>query len=80
MDEEIRATCKILESVAKDYLQGSPERKAVKQAAEAFIYMRLHDGLRESYEAYQRSCAKPLSEAQVHFLKRLGVNAPDAGT
>lgn len=73
MDKEIRATCKVLESVAKGYPRGSAERKAIREAAEAFIYLRLHEGLKKSYRAYRRSCAKPLTEAQKQVLKRAGV-------
>ena len=73
MDEEIRATCKILEAVAKNDSLGSAEREAVRQAAEAFIYLRLHGGLRKGYEAYRRNCAKPLTKAQTQILVKMGV-------
>ncbi|MFO1511527.1 MAG: hypothetical protein U1F83_01205 [Verrucomicrobiota bacterium] len=73
MDREIRATCKILESVAKSYPRGSAERGAIREAADAFIYLRLHEGLKQSYEAFQRSCTKPLTKAQQQVLKRAGV-------
>ena len=73
MDREIRATCKILESVARSYSRGSAERNAIREAADAFIYLRLHDGLKQSYEAFRRSCTKPLTRAQQQVLKRAGV-------
>jgi hypothetical protein len=73
MDREIRTTCKILESVAKDYPRGSVERGAIRKAADAFIYLRLHEGLKRSYEAFRRSCTKPLTKAQQQVLKRAGV-------
>ena len=73
MDIEIRATCKILESIAKSYPRGSAERGAIRQAADAFIYLRLHEGLKQSYEAFRRSCTKPLTKAQQQVLKRAGV-------
>ena len=73
MDSEIRATCKILESVAKVYPRGSAERMAIREAADAFIYLRLHEGLKKSYEAFQQSCTKPLTKAQQQVLKRAGV-------
>jgi hypothetical protein len=73
MDREIRATSKILESVARNYPRGSAERSAIREAAAAFIYLRLHEGLKQSYEAFQRSCAKPLTRAQRQVLKRMGV-------
>ena len=59
MDTEIRATCKVLESVAKRYPRDSAERKAIRQAADAFIYLQLHEGLKKSYDAFRRSCTKP---------------------
>ena len=73
MDIEIRATCKILESIAKSYPRGSAERAAIREAADAFIYVRLHEGLKQSYEAFRRSCTKPLTKAQQRILKRAGV-------
>lgn len=73
MDNEIRATCKILESVARRYPRGSTERMAVREAADAFIYLRLHEGLKKSYEAFQQSCKKPLTKAQQQVLVRAGV-------
>ena len=73
MDREIRATCKILESVARRYKRGSAERGAIREAADAFIYLRLHEGLKHSYEAFRRSWTKPWTKAQQQVLKRAGV-------
>ena len=73
-DRKIRATCKILESVAKSYPRGSAERSAIREAAEAFIYLRLHELLKRFYEAFRRSCTKPLTKAQQRVLKRAGVS------
>ena len=73
MDKEIRATCKILWSVAKSFPKGSAEREAIREARDSFVYLRLHEGLRESYEAFRRSCARPLPKAQQQILKRAGV-------
>jgi hypothetical protein len=73
MDREIRATCKILETVAKGYSRGSVERTAIRKAADAFIYLRLHQGLKKSYQTFQRSCTKPLTKAQKQVLKRAGI-------
>ena len=75
MDREIRATCRILESVAKRYPRGSVERSAIRAAADAFIYLRLHEGLKQSYEAFRKSCTKPLTKAQQQVLKRAGVTS-----
>jgi hypothetical protein len=73
MDKEIRATCKLLQEVAKNYPRGSAECAAIRDAADAFIFLRLHDGLRKSYEAFRRSCSKPLTKSQKQVLKRAGV-------
>jgi hypothetical protein len=73
MDSEIRATCKILESIAKGYPQGSAEHLAIRKAADAFIYLRLHKGLKKSYEAFRQGCTKALTKAQKQVLKRAGV-------
>ncbi|MFZ2642279.1 MAG: hypothetical protein WA117_14875 [Verrucomicrobiia bacterium] len=73
MNKEIRATCKILESLAKSCPRGSAKQKAIREAAYAFIYLRMHEGLNESYRAFRRSCTKPLTKAQKQTLKKAGV-------
>ena len=73
MDRKVRATCKILEAVAKNYPRGSAERGAIREAADAFIYVRLREGLQQSYEAFQRNCTKPLTKAQRQVLKNMGI-------
>jgi hypothetical protein len=73
MDKEVRATCKILWSVAKSFPRDSAEREAIRAARDAFVYLRLHDTLKKSYTAFQRSCTKPLTKAQKEVLKRAGV-------
>jgi hypothetical protein len=73
MDREIRATCTIVESVAWSYPRDSAEREAIREAADAFIYLRLHKGLKKSYRAFRRKCTKPLTKAQKQVLKRAGV-------
>lgn len=70
MEQEIHATCKILESVAKSYRRGSAEHKAIRQAAEAFVYVRQHEALKIGYEAYRRSCTKPFTKAQIRVLQK----------
>jgi len=73
MDQKIRETCKILQSIAKTYPRGSAEREALREAVDAFVYLELHKGLKRSYEAFRRSCTKPLTKAQQQVLKRAGV-------
>ncbi len=73
MDTEIRETCAVLESIAESYPRGSAERAAIRAAADAFIYLRLHEGLKKSYGAFRRRCTKPLTKAQLQVLKRAGV-------
>jgi hypothetical protein len=73
MDSEVRATCKILWSIAKTFPRGSVQRQAVREARDALVYLRLHEELKKSYAAFQRSCPKPLTKAQQRVLKRAGV-------
>jgi hypothetical protein len=73
MDKEIRKTCKVLRRVAKGFPKGSVEREAIREAIDAFVYLRLHEILKKSYTAFQKSCAKPLTKAQEQVLKRAGV-------
>ena len=74
MDAEIRATCAILESIAKNYPQRSAEHEAVREAAHSFVFLRLHEGLRESYEAYRRTLTKPLNKSEKRVLERMGIS------
>ncbi len=75
MDKEIRETCKMLTRVAKSYPRGSAERRAIRAAADAYLYLRSHEGLVKSYRAYQRSSNQPLAKTQKQALKRAGVAA-----
>ena len=72
-DKEIRATCKILWSVAKTFPKGSATREAIREARDAFVYLRLHETLKKSYAAFQQASTKPLTKAQKQVLKRAGV-------
>ena len=74
LDKEIRATCKILESVAKSYPRGSPEREAIREAADAFIHLRLQQGLQSSYYAFRKVSTKPLTRSQRRTLRKMGVS------
>ena len=73
MDKEIRATCKTLCSVAESFPRGSTEREAIREARDAFVYLRLHVTLKKSYAAFQQSCKKPLNKSMKQALKRVGV-------
>ncbi len=73
MDKEVRATCKILDAVAKTFPRGSAERIAIREAADAFVYLRLHELLKKSYATFRASCPKPLTKTQVRVMKRAGV-------
>jgi hypothetical protein len=73
MDREIRATGKILWSVAKSFPKGSAEREAIRAAGDAFVYLRLHETLKKSYAAFQQANTRPLTKAQKQVLKRAGV-------
>jgi len=73
MDEEVRATCKVLDSIAKTFPRGSAERVAIREAADAFVYLRLHEVLKRSYATFRANCTKPLTKAQKQVMKRSGV-------
>jgi hypothetical protein len=74
-DQEIRATCKILESVAESYPRRSTEYKAIRKAAYAFIFLRLHKNLKRSYELFRKNSTKPLTKAQRQVLKQVLMKA-----
>lgn len=73
LDSQIRTTCRILESVAKSQPPRSPQRAAIRRAAEAFIYLRLHKGLSRGYQAWQKNRTKPLIEDQKRSLHQMGI-------
>ena len=72
-DAEIRATCAVLESIAMQYPEGSPEHAALREAALAFSYLKLHETLKTSYAAFRQHLDKPAPEGLLAALKRMGV-------
>ena len=67
------ATCGILQSIAESYPARSRQRKAVREAAEALVFLTMHKQLRVSYDAFRRSVKKGLTKAQEQTLRRMGI-------
>ena len=77
LDIEIRRVCGILETIAKTFREDSEESKAIAEAAEAYIFMQLHHGLRTAYSTYRAAGLKGLTDDQKERLRALGINPDD---
>jgi hypothetical protein len=69
-------TCEILRTVAESYPARSRQRRAVREATEALVFVTTHRQLKASFEEFRRSSAKPLTETQEQTLKKLGIIRP----
>jgi hypothetical protein len=77
MNPNFEEVCAVLESISKAYEEGSKEAEAIRQAAEAYIYLQLHLQLKHSYLSFRRQSLEGLSEAQRQNLRDMGID-PDA--
>lgn len=72
-DDTLVGTCGILQTIAESYPARSRERKAVREAAEALVFLKMHQQLKVSYDAFRRSAKRGLSKAQEQVLRRMGI-------
>jgi hypothetical protein len=75
-DQEIGRVTSILESIAKNYADGSDESNALRDAALAFITVQQHQGLRKAYAKYSAAIGGELTEEMKDDLRRYGID-PD---
>jgi hypothetical protein len=73
-DAEIRRVCSILESVAKSFPRGSAQSKAVREAAEAYIFLQTHRSLKAAYGRFREMCQTELTAAQKWTLREMGIS------
>jgi hypothetical protein len=73
-DAEIRRVCSILESVAKSFPRGSAQRKAIREAAEAYVFLQLHRNLKAAYDKFRRKCQTGLTVAQKQAIREMGIS------
>jgi hypothetical protein len=66
-------TCGILESIVASYPVRSRERKAIREAAEALIFLTQHQQLKASYLAFRRVTNRRLTAAQEEILRSIGI-------
>jgi hypothetical protein len=71
--DQMLATCEILRSIAGSYPARSRERKAIREAAEAFVFLTMHEQLKASYDQFRRLARKGLTKAQKRTLRRMGI-------
>lgn len=73
-DTEIRRVCSILEIVAKQYPDDSPESAAIADAAQAFILVRQHESLSSAYRKLKSAHNGELSDEIIANLRSHGID------
>ena len=73
LDEKVQRTCSILERIAAGYAAKSEEAQAIEEAAHAFQFLALHDGLRAAFAKHRDQCGLPLTDDQKNVLRRMGI-------
>jgi hypothetical protein len=71
--DDMLAICEILQSIAESYPTRSRGRKALRTAADAFVFVTTHKRLATSYAAFRRASARSLTREQELTLKRMGI-------
>ena len=66
-------TCEILESIFASYPARSRERRAIREAAEAIIFLTQHRQLKASYLEFRRGTNRRLTAAQEEILRSIGI-------
>ena len=78
LNPEFEKVCGILESIAQTFPEGSAQSKAIKDAAEAYIFLQLHTKLGSAYDAFRQAGLEGLTDDQEKHLRAMGVD-PDEG-
>ena len=69
--------CDVLGSVAGTYPEDSEEARAIKEAAEAYLFLQLHLKLRSAYQAFRESAHGGLTSDQQQRLREVGIELTD---
>ena len=64
---------KILESVANSFDKESVQYKAIEEAAQALIFLNMHEDFKKAYEQYRMHYDEELSDAQKQHLRDMGI-------
>ena len=76
-DAEIRRVCSLLESIAQQYPDGSPESVAIADAAQAFILVRQHHSLAKAYRQLKAAWNGDLTDEMLAKLREHGIDPSD---
>ena len=63
----------ILESIANVFDKNSVQYKAIEEAAQALIFLNLHQELKKSYEKFRMQSDKELTKSQKKHLRDMGI-------
>lgn len=74
MDAEIRRVSSILETVAREYPDGSPESNAIADAAQAYIIVQQHKSLAMAYRRLKDGKNGELINEAIAKLRSVGIN------
>jgi hypothetical protein len=66
-------TLKILESIANAFDKDSVQYKAIEEAAQAHIFLNMHEDLKKAYEQFRMQGDQELSDAQKQHLRDMGI-------
>ena len=72
-DVEIRRVCSLLERIAEQYPDGSPESVAIAEAAEAFILVRQHQSLARAHQRLKAVSNGELTDEMIAKLRQHGI-------
>lgn len=72
-EADIEKVCSILQTISKQYASDSNEAHALKDAAQAFIFLVHHTTLKSAFEKYQDAFKRPLGPAEIEHLKSMGI-------
>ena len=70
---DLLETCAILRSVAETFPSRSKQRRAIREAASALVFVRTHRRLASAYRQFRSASMRALTASQVATLKRMGV-------
>lgn len=77
IDDDLHRQGETLRQLAAQFPPESPEYQAIREAAQALVFVRSRARLFEAYIAYRANMDEPLSDAQRTLLESMGIN-PDS--
>lgn len=74
MFKDFENTSSILKKIAESFPAKSPEAKAIKASAHAFLFLQSHNALKKSFNYYMAKVGKPLSKFHRMTLRDMGID------